>query len=148
MALWGFVKVLLVFLVVVALILTYLFSNESRREQHLDDWAKQSAELFQDTAAFFSSLKSDESPIDDTWDEQLQSLLPSDTLDLKYAPDIDDNAGIVETQPQSIAPSALLPNLFDVKRPASGTSVKGQIFTDEEDKIIGAEVQLAIPTDM
>ncbi|MFY0641126.1 MAG: hypothetical protein JXR16_08780 [Bermanella sp.] len=141
-------KVLLVSAVIITLTALFMLFSPSHREDQLDDWAKQSVQLFQDTAHFFSSFKTDEILSDDTLDEQLQSLLPSETLDLKYAPDIDNNPDIVETQPKSIAPSALLPNLFDVKRTANGTSVKGQIFTDEEDKIIGAEVQLAIPTDM
>ena len=141
-------KVILVSAGIITLTALFVLFSPTQHEDQLDDWAKQSVQLFQDTAQFFSSLKPEEVLSDDTLDEQLQSLLPSDTLDLKYEPDIDNNPEIVETQPPSIAPSALLPNLFDVKRPANGTSVKGQIFTDEEDKIIGAEVQLAIPTDM
>ena len=141
-------KVILVSVCIITLTALFVLFSPSQHEDQLDDWAKQSVQLFQDTANFFSSLKPDEVLSSDTLDEQLQSLLPSETLDLKYEPDINNNPDIVETQPQSIVPSALLPNLFDVKRPTTGTSVKGQIFTDEEDKIIGAEVQLAIPTDM
>jgi hypothetical protein len=146
--LWVFVKVLFVSLLVAVFIATYLFSEKHKHEQHLDDWAKQSALLFQDTANFFSSLKSDEPLTPDTLDEELQDLLPSNQLNLRYEPDFESAIKIGNTEPDSILPSALLPNLFMPKQPSTGTSVKGQLFTDEKDNIIGAEVQLAIPTDM
>ncbi|MFY0700841.1 MAG: hypothetical protein JXR04_08460 [Bermanella sp.] len=122
-------------------------ANRDDQEQNIDDWAKQSAQLFKDTAQFFSSLPSEVSKDVKEIDEKLESLLPSDDINLRYEPNLDETIDVAQGQPVSVAPDALLPNLFDPKE-KSGTSVKGQIFTDEKDKIIGAEVQLAIPTDM
>lgn len=122
-------------------------ANRNDQEQNIDDWAKQSAQLFKDTAQFFSSLPSEVSQDVEEIDEKLESLLPSDDINLRYEPNLDETIDVAQGQPVSVAPDALLPNLFDPKE-KSGTSVKGQIFTDEKDKIIGAEVQLAIPTDM
>jgi len=122
-------------------------ANRDDQEQNIDDWAKQSAQLFKDTAQFFSSLPSEVSKDVEEIDEKLESLLPSDDINLRYEPNLDETIDVAQGQPVSVAPDALLPNLFDPKE-KSGTSVKGQIFTDEKDKIIGAEVQLAIPTDM
>jgi hypothetical protein len=149
------VKVFFVLLIMSALAAVYLFSSNTDPEQHIDDWAKQSAALFQDTASVFSSFKSDtpsEPTTDDTseetFDEKLQNLLPSEELNLSYEPDFEGSTEIANGESGSILPSTLLPNLFDVKPGSNSASVKGQIFRDEKDKIIGAEVQLAIPTDM
>lgn len=128
-------------------ILALGLSKNDNQEQRIDEWAKQSALLFQDTAKFFSSLQPD-TPIEiDEVDEQIQTLLPSQEIDLRYDPNLDSSINLSSEQSISVTPNALLPNLFNPKE-KSGTSVKGQIFTDEEDKVIGAEVQLAIPTDM
>tara|TARA_B100001063_G_scaffold246909_1_gene288466 strand:- start:1833 stop:2267 length:435 start_codon:yes stop_codon:yes gene_type:complete len=143
-----FVKVFLALVFVAGISFIILaIANRDDQEQNIDDWAKQSAQLFKDTAQFFSSLPSEVSKDVEEIDEKLESLLPSDDINLRYEPNLDETIDVAQGQPVSVAPDALLPNLFDPKE-KSGTSVKGQIFTDEKDKIIGAEVQLAIPTDM
>ena len=143
-----FVKVFFALLFVVGIsVLAIGIANRDDQEQNIDDWAKQTAQLFKDTAKFLSSLPSDVPAGVDDIDEKLQTLLPSDDIDLRYEPDLNETINLADGQPISVSPDALLPNLFDPKQ-KSGTSVKGQIFTDEKDKIIGAEVQLAIPTDM
>jgi len=142
------VKKILTFVIIISLgVLALGLSKNDNQEKRIDEWAKQSALLFQDTAKFFSSLQPD-TPIEiDEVDEQIQTLLPSQEIDLRYDPSLDSSINLSSEQPISVTPNALLPNLFNPKE-KSGTSVKGQIFTDEEDKVIGAEVQLAIPTDM
>jgi hypothetical protein len=143
-----FVKVFLALVFVAGISFIILaIANRDDQEQNIDDWAKQSVQLFKDTAQFFSSLPSEVSKDVEEIDEKLESLLPSDDINLRYEPNLDETIDLAQGQPVSVAPDALLPNLFDPKE-KSGTSVKGQIFTDEKDKIIGAEVQLAIPTDM
>lgn len=141
-------KKILTFVIIISLgVLALGLSKNDNQEKRIDEWAKQSALLFQDTAKFFSSLQPD-TPIEiDEVDEQIQTLLPSQEIDLRYDPSLDSSINLSSEQPISVTPNALLPNLFNPKE-KSGTSVKGQIFTDEEDKVIGAEVQLAIPTDM
>ena len=125
-----------------------LYQDDSQ-EQHIDEWAKQSVQLFKESARFFSSIETDVDtpPKVDSLDEKLQTLLPSENVDLDYKPDFEETLALADSQTSEISSDALLPNLF-AKQEKSGTSVKGQIFTDEEDNIIGAEVQLAIPTDM
>lgn len=141
-------KKILTFVIIISLgVLALGLSKNDNQEKRIDEWAKQSALLFQDTAKFFSSLQPD-TPIEiDEVDKQIQTLLPSQEIDLRYDPSLDSSINLSSEQPISVTPNALLPNLFNPKE-KSGTSVKGQIFTDEEDKVIGAEVQLAIPTDM
>jgi hypothetical protein len=142
------VKIFLTFIVVIGLVVVAVgLSKNDNQEQRIDDWAKQSALLFQDTATFLSSLKSDIPAEVDAIDEKIQTLLPNKSIDLRYEPDLNESINLANDQPINVGPNALLPNLFGAKQ-KSGTSLKGQIFTDEEDKIIGAEVQLAIPTDM
>ncbi len=43
--------------------------------------------------------------------------------------------------------SELLPNLFNPQQ-NEGTSLSGKVHMDEDDNIIGAEVQVAIPTSL
>jgi len=124
--------------------------SDDKNDEHIDDWAKQTLALFKDTAGFFSSLRP-ETPdaVDNTIDDELNALLPSESVDLRYEPNLEETVNLANGESVDVSPDALLPNLFETK-PKSGnaTSVKGEIFTDEKDKVIGGKVQLAIPTDM
>lgn len=140
-------KIFSVLLLSFIALLIFGLSTKENHDQHIDDWAKQTVQLFEDTATFFASLKSDSADKLHEMDDELKQLLPSESVDLRYEPNLDETLEVSSNQPMDITPSALLPDLFNQKQ-ETGTSVKGKIYTDEKDKIIGGQVQLAIPTDM
>lgn len=150
--LWVIVKKLSLLVIVVALTIIAGLSTHDESGQQIDEWAKQTAVLFQDSIHFFSSLKSSPPTDQDTLDEiqkideAIESLLPGQSIDLHYRPELNSGINMASDTP-NISPNDLLPNLF-IPNKKSGASVKGELFTDEEDKIIGGKVQLAIPTDM
>ena len=146
-------KLSLALFVVVLTVLAGLSSHDESGQQ-IDEWAKQTAALFQDSFAFFASLTPDsadsfeQDAIDEIKqiDEAIESLLPNQGINLNYDAHLEPAIDIASQHP-NLSPEALLPNLFtlDAKK---GASVKGEVLKDEEDKIIGGKVQLAIPTDM
>ncbi|WP_353351237.1 hypothetical protein [Oceaniserpentilla sp. 4NH20-0058] len=145
-------KKLSLLVLVVLITIAAGLSTHDESGQQIDEWAKQTAVLFKDSIHFFSSLKPSPSTDQDTLDEiqkideAIESLLPGQPIDLRYLPEPDSDIKIASDTPNT-TPNDLLPNLF-IPNKTSGASVKGELFTDEEDKIIGGKVQLAIPTDM
>lgn len=131
---------------IIVSIFAFQVFTSSQQSDDLDEWGQQTLALFKDTAQFFSSF-GDKSQPDNILDDELKALLPSDTVELRFEPQLDETLEIANGQPADISPEALLPNLFEAQE-KTGTSVKGELFTDKEDKIIGAKVQVAIPTDM
>lgn len=127
-------------------VIAFQVFTSSQQNDDLDEWGQQTLALFKDTAQFFSSFGSSAKP-EDIMDDELKALLPTDTVELRFEPQLDETLEIANGQPTDISPEALLPNLFQAQE-KTGTSVKGELFTDKEDKIIGAKVQVAIPTDM
>ncbi len=110
----------------------------------LEDWITQTQSLFNDASTSIKNLSSSNKPTQpqDSLDDKLQELLPSDSVDLSYQP--------FSEQEQSLAQSDspdLLPNLFQSQQQKS-TSLSGQVHMDENDNIIGAEVQVSIPTNL
>lgn len=109
----------------------------------MQTWLKHTKGLLQGAEDLFSSFKR---PQDD---EKLKELLPPDELDLSYQPS-DLNTQVEEGSVPLVSQNdarELLPDMFNpVNQPK--TSVKGQVHTDENDNIIGAEVQVAIPAGM
>ncbi len=137
----------LVTLILSAGSITWYF-QEDLPEPCIEDWAKQTQSLFTDASAYFKrfSAPKDTNATDseDLLDQKLQELLPSDNMDLKYRPVLDV---ITTTAALDQSQSGLLPDLFK-KSQADGTSLSGKVHMDEDDNIIGAEVEVAIPTSM
>lgn len=129
-------------------------SNHDDSRQQIDNWITHTALIFQDSADFFSSIKSsikESQHVDPQenikrMDDAIQSLLPQQSIDLEYSAPLAPPIDIAADTP-NIAPHDLLPNLF-TPRVKSGASFKGEVVKDVEDKIIGGKVQLAIPTDL
>jgi len=112
----------------------------------MQTWINSTQGLLEGAKGLFSSPSPSEE------DEKLQALLPTDQLDLSYRPDESLNSAIAPQQGSvpSISISdarELLPDMFNAQAEPS-TSVKGQVHTDENDNIIGAEVHVAIPANM
>lgn len=149
---WVAVKKISLLLIIVVVSIIAGLSTHEEPSQQIDEWAKQTALIFQDSVDFFTSLKSsipaDKATLDEIKqiDEAMESLLPGQSVDLHFDPELNNQIDFASEQP-NISPDALLPNLF-VPKEKSGTSVKGEIYTDDEDKIIGGKVQLAIPADI
>ena len=78
---------------------------------------------------------------EESLDLKLEALLPSSQLVSSDQPDLSPKSD------SEVPDTALLPDLFQ-KDEKAGTSFTGQVHTDENDNIIGAEVQVAIPTDI
>ncbi len=135
---------LLLTLILSAGSITWYF-QEDLPEPCIEDWAKQTQSLFTDASAYFKrfSVPKDATDSEDLLDQKLQELLPTDNMDLKYRPALDVTTTVALDQSQS----GLLPDLFK-KSQSDGTSLSGKVHMDEDDNIIGAEVEVAIPTSM
>lgn len=126
--------------VIVALALgTWLYQPEPS-QQAMKTWFNNTQDLINGASDLFSSFKRPED------DEQLKALLPSDELDLSIQPITTSQDGSVPLISQNDA-RELLPDMFS-QSDEPKASVKGQVHTDENDNIIGAEVQVAIPAGM
>jgi len=127
--------------------LTWYFQDEQTRPC-IEDWAKHTQALFSDASQYFRNPSSTDTPIleEDVLDQKLQDLLPTDSMDLSYRPQ-DDEMSKPTTLALDKPQSELLPNLFNPQQ-NEGTSLSGKVHMDEDDNIIGAEVQVAIPTSL
>lgn len=145
---WVYVKSIIISLFVITTIsLAAWFYQSQPSQNQMQTWINSTQGLLQGAKGLFSNLKQSED------DEKLKALLPNEQLDLNYRPDpiVSDNA---ITAQQGSVPSIsisdareLLPDMFNAQAEPS-TSVKGQVHTDENDNIIGAEVHVAIPANM
>lgn len=122
------------------------FYQSQPSQNQMQTWINSTQGLLEGAKGLFSS------PTPSEEDEKLQALLPTDQLDLSYRPDESLNSAIAPQQGSvpSISISdarELLPDMFNAQ-PEPSTSVKGQVHTDENDNIIGAEVHVAIPANM
>ncbi len=108
----------------------------------IEDWIAQTQSFFSNAASSIDNMpiSNDQQLQTDQLDERLQALLPSEDLDLSYIATTDSDQTLV-----SNTNDALLPNLFQNSTDKS-TSLSGQVHMDNDDKIIGAEVQVSIPT--
>lgn len=140
-----FVKVL--FSIIIVLILAssgVYFANMNEDDKPcIEDWYAQTQGLFQQAGSMFSFSFDDsaEKTDEESLDLKLDALLPDSRVDVEYQPILSNDAD------NKIQDTALLPNMFDKKQGPS-TEIKGQVHKDENDNIIGAEVQVAIPTDI
>ncbi len=135
-----------IFLILVGTGAHYLQPEEKR--PHLTDWLNHTQSLISNAQQFIGTLSGDSAKTKaehDNLDHKLQALLPSEHMDLNYhaATDASPAVDTIEIKPLSTA----LPNLFTSETGPS-TSVSGQVHMDEDDNIIGAEVKVAIPTNL
>ena len=120
----------------------YLSSGEDDKPC-IEEWLAQTQDVFANTSRLFSFSENESEPDneEESLDLKLEALLPSSEMDLSYQHDLSPQE---ETQ---VIDTALLPDLFN-KPQGPEAKFKGQVHTDENDNIIGAEVQVAIPTDI
>ena len=145
---WVFVKSIAITLfIITAISLTAWFFQSQPNQSQMQTWLNNTQGLLNGAKGLFSTIKQPEE------DEKLKALLPTDQLDLSYRPD-ETSLGTSIAPQQGSVPSIsisdareLLPDMFNPQAQPS-TSVKGQVHTDEDDNIIGAEVHVAIPADM
>jgi hypothetical protein len=109
----------------------------------IEDWFAQTQGLFQQAGSMlsFNFDDSSEQTEEESLDLKLDALLPESRVDVEYQPILTNDSD------NKIQDTALLPNMFDKKQGPS-TAIKGQVHKDENDNIIGAEVEVAIPTDI
>ena len=110
----------------------------------IEDWIAQTQSFLNSAASSLDNMPiSGEQPLKtDELDEKLQALLPNKDMDLSYtAAQQGDQANIQRNSDE------LLPNLFQNSTDKS-TSLSGQVHMDDDDNIIGAEVQVSIPTNL
>ena|GEM_PF-1564687 len=138
---------LLLTLILSAGSLTWYLQDEQARPC-IEDWANHTQALFTDASQYFRQLSDAKKPVieEDLLDQKLQELLPSENMDLSYHPQADE-VQKATTLALDKSQNGLLPNLFN-KQDEASTSVSGKVHMDEDDNIIGAEVQVAIPTNM
>lgn len=137
--------IIAIFVVVAVSVSVGIFVNveSNKKEICIEDWYAQTSQLFQSASGFFSS-NGTTSHEADTLDAKLQALLPTDNMDLSYhSNEVDSGINPLATGTKQ----ALLPNLFNPTKDTS-TQIKGQVFTDEKDNIVGAELNLSIPADI
>ncbi len=135
-----------VFLILVGAGAHYLQPEEKRTQ--LNDWLSHTQSLMNNAQKIIATLSGDSEKTKtahDNLDHKLQALLPAEHMDLNYHAATDNtlSAETIEVKPLSTA----LPNLF-TSDTAPSTSISGQVHIDEDDRVIGAEVNVAIPTNL
>ena len=138
-------KTFISFIVVIAICGgAFLALHGEEKEVCIEDWYAQTSQLFQSASRFFDHVGSPSSEEIKEIDAKLQALLPPETIDLSYS---SDQAPITTALSLESQQQPLLPNLFHQDN-APGTKIKGQVHTDDQDNIVGAEVNVSIPTDI
>ena len=137
-------KTFISFIVVIAICGgAFLALHGEEKEVCIEDWYAQTSQLFQSASRFFDHVGSPSSEEIKEFDAKLQALLPPETIDLSFSSDQTPITTALSLESQQ----TLLPNLFN-KDNAPGTQIKGQVHTDDQDNIVGAEVNVSIPTDI
>jgi len=122
-----------------------LWQGKQEDRYCIEQWLANTQDLFQNATAIFSGITSPESnqPSEtEALDEKLQALLPVEStkqIDWHYQ---ESDTDITQAENGD---SSLLPDLFDETNGAK-TTVTGQLHLDEADNIVGAEVNVEIPT--
>lgn len=137
-------KAIVSIVVLIAISGGLFYSQKDNQDQlYIEDWYKQTAQIFSSASHFFDGMGSPSGDYKEL-DEQLQTLLPQDNIDLSYNEDLPT---LTISQTQTSEKPELLPDLFHKKNNPS-TKINGQVFTDDNDNIVGAEVNLSIPADI
>ncbi len=125
----------------------FTFQSDVKTQICIEDWYANTSSLFQSASSFFSSSDASEETKRDQQqlDAKLQALLPTTEIDLSFQ----------SVQQETISGSKaansndpLLPNLFIKDTPSLGTRFNGLVHTDKDDKVVGAEVNISIPTNI
>lgn len=122
-----------------------LWQGKQEDRYCIEQWLANTQDLFQNATAIFSSgasSDSDQPSETEALDEKLQALLPvesTEQIDWHYK---ESETDITQADSKE---GSLLPNLFDETKGAK-TTVTGQLHLDEADNIVGAEVNVEIPT--
>lgn len=133
-------KTLALITVVIAILVSGLFIAAPKQEHppQIEEWFSQAKDVFSNAAEVFSFRQDETLPeADEDLNLKMEALLPEPALDLSYNP---------ESNTPVIQDVSLLPDLFKAGQKKPSAQFKGQVHTDENDNIIGAEVQVAIPT--
>jgi len=133
-----------------------IWQSKQEDKYCIEQWFNQTSELFEGAAELFTGLSRSEQTADDesnpdpssssdspfAADEKLEALLPvADSKHIDWSVKSDN----VSIAPQGKDSEAVLPNLFD-KHSEGKTRFSGQLHLDESDNIVGAEVNVEIPT--
>ena len=124
-----------------------VFGLQSDKEEVcIEDWYAQTSQLFQSASNFFSSSTGSASSAKEIeeLDAKLQELLPTENIDFSYRSE--ETPTLISSLATDSQPG-LLPDLFDQKNQPK-TKFKGQVHTDDQDNIVGAEVNVSIPADI
>lgn len=121
----------------------YVFNSHNDNKPRIEDWFAQTQGLFQQAGSIlsFSPKDSADKSEEESLDLKLEALLPDARIDVEYQPILAND------EAEQINDTALLPDMFNQSGGPS-TEIKGQVHKDENDNIIGAEVQVAIPADI
>lgn len=118
-----------------------LWQDQKKDTYCIEEWLANTQDLLKNAGELFSR----EQPIQQEnqgLDEELQALLPVESpkqIDWSYKEEVSSELTI------SAQDQELLPNLFDTSQ-SKGAKLSGQLHMDESDNIVGAEVNVAIPT--
>lgn len=135
-------KIILSFIVIISIVCVALFTQKSEQEEfRFEDWYANTSSLFQSASSLFS-YSGTASQETHELDAKLQELLPSADMDLTY-----HNEPHEITVGSLMSEQGLLPNLFNQPLDLK-TQFKGQVHTDDKDKIVGAEFKVSIPADI
>jgi hypothetical protein len=110
----------------------------------IEDWIAQTQSFLNSAVSSLDNMPiTGEQPLKtDDLDEKLQALLPNKDMDLSYTAASQGDQTTIQRNSDE-----LLPNLFQNSTDKS-TSLSGQVHMDDDDNIIGAEVQVSIPTNL
>ncbi|MFT7108879.1 MAG: hypothetical protein ACI843_000532 [Psychrobacter glaciei] len=125
----------------------FTFQSDVKTQICIEDWYADTSSLFQSASSFFSSsvTSAETKSEQDQLDTKLQELLPTTEIDLSFQ-SVQQETIISSITARSNDP--LLPNLFIKDTPSPGTRFNGLVHTDKDDKVVGAEVNISIPTNI
>ena len=122
-----------------------IWQGEQEDKQCIEQWLANTKDLFENATAVFSGSGSnlpEEQSETEVLDQKLQELLPVEsTAEINW--DVAETDATVNAVREET--NALLPNLFNEKNQTK-TTVSGQLHLDDSDNIVGAEVNVEIPT--
>jgi hypothetical protein len=137
----------LIFVSILSVGAFFAFQSDATKQACIEDCFADTANLFQIASSFFGpSVASNQTKSEQLeLDAKLQALLPSIEIDLSY------QSTPQETIISSISTSAqqpLLPNLFIKQVPGPSTRFNGSVHSDKDNKVVGAEINISIPTNI
>jgi hypothetical protein len=137
----------LIFVSIISVGAFFALQSDAKKQACIEDWYADTTSLFQSASTFFgpSAASNETKNEQQELDTKLQALLPTTEIDLSY------QSAPQETIISLVLPSAqksLLPNLFIEDVPGPSTRFNGLVHTDKDDNVVGAEVNISIPTNI